>query len=474
MDENKPNEEQNKDNDLLYKMCEEACKIFFDTKRLKDLYDLYENNLEVKPIEVQYDDEKGGQSYDITGLDALQVIAVMTAIVNDPDKCTTGKIFYFFIKRKKDEEDSVDDSVDDSVYKIFKLRRNITDNQPGNGMVSVLFWCSEVKEYVEKQWKSHATINKALAQTSPKAFANVIQKLFKDNSEIGLQEDNIAEEYFLLLFEIARRLSNKTNKTEEGMALDNLPIGSAIARKIKTLAAKSGKTGLEAELKSLSGCFTCRRSNSRKTRIKLVIQSDADESPTTPRSCEEELACLKEMFCGLSTVDLTMGRLSLEDTDASATQLQSPTQPPVIPQWLITRLQDYEPPMRPYNVAGDGNCFFSAVAHQYYGDENRHRDIRIAGVEYIRDNSNNFEGFSEESSLQQYIDKMSKDFTWCDEPIMRAVVEAFNLKIHIIRPNDPENVLEPQENPREAPRRLVVGYINNETHYVSVEPLEKP
>ena len=178
--------------------------------------------------------------------------------------------------------------------KIFKLKRIITDNQPGNGLVSVLHWSSVTEEYDD--WgKSHATINKALTQTctSPKTFANVIQKLFKDNSEIGLQEDIIAEEYFLLLFEIARRLSNKKNKTEEGKALDDLPIGSAIARKIKTLAAKSGKTGLEAELKSLSGCFTCRRSNSRKTRIKLVIQSDADESPTTPRSCEEELACLK-------------------------------------------------------------------------------------------------------------------------------------------------------------------------------------
>jgi hypothetical protein len=169
-----------------------------------------------------------------------------------------------------------------------------------------------------------------------------------------------------------------------------------------------------------------------------------------------------------------MGRLSLEDTDASATQLQSPTQPPVIPQWLIMRLQDYDPPMRPYNVAGDGNCFFSAVAHQYYGDGNQHRDIRKAGVKYMRENPNKFEGFTDESSLTKYIKKMSKDSTCADEPIMRAVAEAFNLKIRIIHPNDPENVLEPQENPHEAPRRLVVGYINNGTHYVSVEPLEKP
>jgi hypothetical protein len=305
-----------KDNDP-YEMCQKACKTFFNTKRLKDLY---ENNLEVKPSEVQYKDKKVRESYDITGLDALQVIAVIIAIINDPEKWTYGKIFYFFIKTKKRNEDdsvddssvddssvddssvddssvddsSVDDSIDYSMDKIFKLKRIITDNQPGNGLVSVLHWSSVTEEYDD--WgKSHATINKALTQTctSPKTFANVIQKLFKDNSEIGLQEDIIAEEYFLLLFEIARRLSNKKNKTEEGKALDDLPIGSAIARKIKTLAAKSGKTGLEAELKSLSGCFTCRRSNSRKTRIKLVIQSDADESPTTPRSCEEELACLK-------------------------------------------------------------------------------------------------------------------------------------------------------------------------------------
>ena len=299
MAESKPKEVQNKDKDP-YKMCQEACKTVFDPKRLKDLY---ENELKVEPKKVKYDTD--GEGYDITGFSALQVIAVMSAIINDSDKWIRDQIFYFFIKKKNNEKEQKNNEKEkknneekkknnekDSADKIFKLKARPTPNQPGNGFVSVVDYIDK-KGYIDNGGKTHQAMNEALVKTLPGTLADVILKLFKDNSEIRQEGPEYAEEYFLLLFEIARRLSNKEDKTNEGKLLDGLPIGSAIARKLKTLSAKS----LQEDLNSLTLCFK-ELWLYRENNIKEVIKNCAAE---TLRSCVKEL---EDTFCGHSVADL--------------------------------------------------------------------------------------------------------------------------------------------------------------------------
>ena len=80
--------------------------------------------------------------------------------------------------------------------------------------------------------------------------------------------------------------------------------------------------------------------------------------------------------------------------------------------------------LRPLDVGGEGDCFFRAISHQLYGDCNHHLDIRIAGVNYLRENP------------ERFIANMSTPGTWCDNLVIQAVADILNLKIHIIESDE--------------------------------------
>lgn len=42
--------------------------------------------------------------------------------------------------------------------------------------------------------------------------------------------------------------------------------------------------------------------------------------------------------------------------------------------------------LRPFHVGGDRDCFFRAVSHALYGDPERHLQVRVSGIAYLRDN----------------------------------------------------------------------------------------
>ncbi|KAI9776523.1 MAG: hypothetical protein M1816_005241 [Peltula sp. TS41687] len=47
------------------------------------------------------------------------------------------------------------------------------------------------------------------------------------------------------------------------------------------------------------------------------------------------------------------------------------------------------------NIRGDGNCLFSALSDQIYGNPNQHQKIRASVIEYMRDHAENFKQFIE-------------------------------------------------------------------------------
>jgi hypothetical protein len=313
-DAKKTKQTKTKNNDPLYSAQEEACKKLFDKDRLKnDFYKDVKLAPAEKPEELEYKDGEIGEVYDITGLSAIEVISVVTVIINDSDKykrptptvpnvTKTVKTFYFLIKPKNNE---------DEAGKMFKLKANPTKNQPGNGAVCVMrFKAGKRNKYCAQRFKSYKKIIEELfqAKTQPRKFANIIQKLFKDNSDIGQADPAIAETYFLLLFEIARRLSNKEDKTPEGERLDDLPIGSAIARIIELLLDAKGENEdekyLKKELESCCCCFKYKASG-REKKIKEINKATTGTAKIPSLSfCENEL---EEMYCKPLVDHLSVG-----------------------------------------------------------------------------------------------------------------------------------------------------------------------
>ena len=85
---------------------------------------------------------------------------------------------------------------------------------------------------------------------------------------------------------------------------------------------------------------------------------------------------------------------------------------------LEQRLRHFQ--LRPFDVGGDGDCFFRAVSHQLYGDPEHHLRVRAAGIAYMRDNPERFIESNTEISWLEYLNNMSMQGTWGDAIIIPA------------------------------------------------------
>jgi ankyrin repeat protein len=79
------------------------------------------------------------------------------------------------------------------------------------------------------------------------------------------------------------------------------------------------------------------------------------------------------------------------------------------------------------NVAGDGNCFFSAMAIHLGIDAG---EIRAQAIQHIRDNPQIYQGFIEQN-LEEFLQLNSQNGQWADHPMIQATANAYQIRIVI-------------------------------------------
>lgn len=81
----------------------------------------------------------------------------------------------------------------------------------------------------------------------------------------------------------------------------------------------------------------------------------------------------------------------------------------------------------------DGNCLFSAVAHQLFGKESLSRVVRRMVVGYMATNPDAYAVFFESpAEFAEYLANMKCDGTWGDELCLNAVARCFRVDVHVI------------------------------------------
>ena len=133
---------------------------------------------------------------------------------------------------------------------------------------------------------------------------------------------------------------------------------------------------------------------------------------------------------------------------------------------LEQRLRHFQ--LRPFDVGGDGDCFFRAVSHQLYGDPEHHLQVRAAGIAYMRDNPERFIESNTGMSLLEYLNNMSMQGTWGDAIIIQAVADQLKLKIVIAETNEhfTEYSIVQAVSSTQQLTEVYLGHID-EYHYVS-------
>ena len=126
------------------------------------------------------------------------------------------------------------------------------------------------------------------------------------------------------------------------------------------------------------------------------------------------------------------------------------------------------------DVAGDGNCFFRALAKLVYGDERLHGSVRQATIQYMRQHYEDFEDFYEltDSDFGLYIVRMSREGTYTEGEIeIRAAANAFNSRIWVVgRSNDHDKMFAPLISNLDT-RDVYMAHFQAAQHYVVLEQM---
>ena len=136
---------------------------------------------------------------------------------------------------------------------------------------------------------------------------------------------------------------------------------------------------------------------------------------------------------------------------------------------LQQRLRRFQ--LRPFDVGGDGDCFFRAVSHQLYADPEQHFEVRAAGIAYMRDNPERFIESNTEISWLEYLNNMSMQGTWGDAMIIQAVADQLKFKITIAETHEgfrEYSIIQPVSSTEQL-THVYLGHID-EFHYVSTLP----
>ncbi|CAF2946327.1 unnamed protein product [Rotaria sp. Silwood2] len=123
--------------------------------------------------------------------------------------------------------------------------------------------------------------------------------------------------------------------------------------------------------------------------------------------------------------------------------------------------------LKKINILADGNCFFRAISHQLYRHEDDHLDIRSETINYLIQNMNDFAPFIDEmySTIENYIQQMSKDGTYADHLTLSSTAVIINKNI-IIHELEKKPLLIPGSDFLED--QLHLFYDPNIPHYDSV------
>ena len=219
------------DAEAVLKQQQEACTKFFRDNLPKDV-------LKPVPEEKRPENTKKfkGSVYDITGFDAVNVVALLSDIVNDKEQFTKNKTFYLLL------QNSHGSKPDDKIEELFRLKARPTENQPGNGIVLLRPKRKKLFKDARKYDELEGVLEEHYKEDTKK-FAQDIRNLFQNNSVATDDFQAPVETYMILLFEIARRLVTVGKPSEKKKEFDVLPIGSAIARLVKLL--DKGKCGFK-------------------------------------------------------------------------------------------------------------------------------------------------------------------------------------------------------------------------------------
>ena len=166
-------------------------------------------------------DMEEGKDILIEGWPAKQVLGLIYQTVNCRN--FSKRQYFTFVLRPTGHN---------GYYLRIRLRANPTPYQPGNGQISLQL--SEYSSFVSRTYDRAVDELKSCQINGP-TLAEALCALFRSCGDASIHHDIIHNIYFLLLFEIGRRMVMKTDKRPQAKLYDSLPVAVTIVKIIDLL-----------------------------------------------------------------------------------------------------------------------------------------------------------------------------------------------------------------------------------------------
>ncbi|KAK3152230.1 hypothetical protein QOZ80_2BG0156140 [Eleusine coracana subsp. coracana] len=96
---------------------------------------------------------------------------------------------------------------------------------------------------------------------------------------------------------------------------------------------------------------------------------------------------------------------------------------------LLERLGTYG--LAEYQIEGDGNCQFRALADQIFRNPDYHKHVRKAVVKQLKEFKKHYEGYVP-MEYKDYLKKMKRSGEWGDHVTLQAAADRFTAKICLL------------------------------------------
>ena len=115
----------------------------------------------------------------------------------------------------------------------------------------------------------------------------------------------------------------------------------------------------------------------------------------------------------------------------------------------------------------EGNCFFYAIARAMHFGPREIGALREAATNYILTHPEQYRGFVDD--LDTYIDRMSQDGEWADNPVIHAMVNRLGINLHIHHLDGHIVNIVPDNNIGNIPD-VHIAFHQEDQHYLAVMP----
>ena len=154
---------------------------------------------------------------------------------------------------------------------------------------------------------------------------------------------------------------------------------------------------------------------------------------------------------------------------------RTPSPPPEkLRDKLVERLRDFG--LQEFDVAGDGNCQYRALAHQLFDNVELHADVRRTACRQLAAEADRYRGFvatEDDVDYEAWVARMACAGEWGDHVTLQAAADAYGTRICLVTSYEDRGILrvepaEPIEG--EEPRTAWLAFWA-EIHYSSIVPM---